>query len=221
MVAVLAVVRGASLELLLQIIPLAALLVVYVALIPRTDGPRLLPCIPDLESAVPALATRVVVVLAGVLGIQVYIFGGHSIHLGFTAYLLGLLKAGFWYFAIQTVCPPPVPPCSPTYSHPAGLSHLVVHRYCHRDVRLGSQPRPLDSEIRAGSCVTSCSLASRPRPDHLYASQTIQRQVGSVGAAPPLSCPLLGQHRRYSTSELISPPFCGASDRGPGACRQG
>ncbi|EAQ84079.1 hypothetical protein CHGG_10483 [Chaetomium globosum CBS 148.51] len=70
LVAVLAVVRGASLELLLQIIPLAALLVVYVALIPRTDGPRLLPCIPDLESAVPALATRVVVVLAGVLGIQ-------------------------------------------------------------------------------------------------------------------------------------------------------
>ncbi|KAH6622723.1 hypothetical protein F5144DRAFT_622861 [Chaetomium tenue] len=102
LVAVLAVVRGASVELLLLIIPLAALLVVYVALIPRTDGPRLLPCIPDLELAIPALATRVVVVLTGVLGIQVYIFGIHSIHLGFTTYLLGLLKAGFWYFAIQT-----------------------------------------------------------------------------------------------------------------------
>ncbi|KAH6848235.1 hypothetical protein B0I37DRAFT_391808 [Chaetomium sp. MPI-CAGE-AT-0009] len=71
LVAVFAVVRGSSLELLLLIIPVVALLVVYVALIPRTvDGPRLLPCIPDLEEAIPAIANRVWVLLVGVLGVQ-------------------------------------------------------------------------------------------------------------------------------------------------------
>ncbi|KAK3293548.1 uncharacterized protein B0H64DRAFT_426130 [Chaetomium fimeti] len=103
LVAVSAAVRGSSLETLLLIIPLVALLVVYVALIPRTvDGPRLLPYIPDLEEAIPVISTRVWVLFLGMLGIQVYMFGIHSIELGFTPYLLGLVKAGFWYFAIQT-----------------------------------------------------------------------------------------------------------------------
>ena len=201
-----------SVELLLLIIPLVALLIVYLALIPRiSDGPRLLPCIPDLEEAVPSVAIRVVVVLAGVLGIQVYIFGIHSIHLGFTTYLLGLAKAGFWYSTIQTVCSPSVPPCSPTYSHPAGPSHLVVHRYCDRDLRPGSEPRRLDPDIRIGGCLARHSLPSRPHPDRPDAPKAIERQTDSVGAAPRLSWAVPGQHRCHSKGELLRTPFCRAS----------
>jgi hypothetical protein len=105
-VACLALLSWSPLELALLTVPVTALLVVYIALIPRTvAGPRLLPLIPDVEDAVLSLSGKVVILLVGVLACQAFAFGIHSIELGLAGLLLGLVKAGFWYFAIQTVRP--------------------------------------------------------------------------------------------------------------------
>jgi hypothetical protein len=107
LVAILALVYWSALELALLTLPVAALLLVYTALIPRTTaGPRFLPCIPDLEEAILPLSARLVPILAGVLGAQAFAFGFSSIVLGIPAFLLGSVKAVSWYFMIQTVCIP-------------------------------------------------------------------------------------------------------------------
>ncbi|KAK4038195.1 glycosyltransferase [Parachaetomium inaequale] len=68
LVACLALLSWSLLELALLTVPVAALLVVYIALIPRAvAGPRLLPLVPDLEDAILSLSGKVVVLLVGVL----------------------------------------------------------------------------------------------------------------------------------------------------------
>ena len=93
----------------LSIIPVAALLVAYTALIPRTDeGHRFLPQIDIEEDGVP-LSLRVVVLLFAALGVQTFAFGLPSISILVPTFLLGLAKALCWYFTIQTVCTPDNP----------------------------------------------------------------------------------------------------------------
>ena len=107
LVATLALVYWSALELALLTLPIAALLLVYTALIPPgITGSRLLPSIPDLEDAILPLSARLVPILAGVLGVQAFTFGFSSIDLGIPAFLLGLVKAFSWYFTLQTVCVP-------------------------------------------------------------------------------------------------------------------
>ncbi|KAL2179774.1 uncharacterized protein P884DRAFT_290053 [Thermothelomyces heterothallicus CBS 202.75] len=102
-VAMLALVDWSLLELALPLLPAAALLLVYAALMPRSaGGPRLLPLIPDIEEAIQSLSHRILILLGGVLGVQACAFGIQSIELGWTVPLSGLLKAGFWHFSIQT-----------------------------------------------------------------------------------------------------------------------
>jgi hypothetical protein len=109
-VAILALVYWSLLELALLTLPVAALLLVYTALIPPTiTVPRFLPSIPDLEEAILPLSARLVPILAGVLGVQAFAFGFSSIDLGIPAFLLGLVKAFSWYFTIQTVSVSPLP----------------------------------------------------------------------------------------------------------------
>lgn len=104
LVASLALVYWSARELALLALPVAALLVVYTALIPRTiAGPRILPHIPDLEKAILPLSARLIPMLAMVLGVQAFEFGVSSIDLGIPAFLLGLVKALSWYFTIQSV----------------------------------------------------------------------------------------------------------------------
>ncbi|AEO62006.1 glycosyltransferase family 90 protein [Thermothelomyces thermophilus ATCC 42464] len=68
-VAMLALVDWSLLELALPLLPAAALLLVYAALMPRSaGGPRLLPLIPDIEEAIQPLSHRILILLGGVLG---------------------------------------------------------------------------------------------------------------------------------------------------------
>lgn len=88
----------------LALIPVAALLIVYAALIPRSVGGSLwVPSVPDLEEVIVPLGGRVGVLVVVGLGAQVFVFGIRSLAFGFSALLLGLLKAGFWYFTVQAV----------------------------------------------------------------------------------------------------------------------
>lgn len=90
----------------LSVIPVAAFLVAYTALIPRTDeGHRFLPQLDIEEDGVP-LSLRVTVLLFTVLGVQTLAFGLPSINFVTTTLLMGLTKAFCWYFTIQTVCTP-------------------------------------------------------------------------------------------------------------------
>lgn len=86
----------------LSTIPVAALLVVYVALIPRTEDTHFLPRI-DIEEAIVPLSLRVVVILAAALGMQTAAFGLPSNGIILTL-SLGLAKALSWYFTTQMVC---------------------------------------------------------------------------------------------------------------------
>jgi hypothetical protein len=63
-IAVLALWNWSLVELALSTLPAAALLVVYAVVIPRADGPRLLPFIPDIEEAIVTLSARVAIILA-------------------------------------------------------------------------------------------------------------------------------------------------------------
>ncbi|KAL2160803.1 hypothetical protein VTH06DRAFT_1000 [Thermothelomyces fergusii] len=103
-VALLSLVHWSLLELALPVLPAATLLLVYAAMIPRSvSGPRLLPFIPDIDEAIRPLSRKILILLASVSGIQCCAFGVQSIELGWTVPLLGLLKAGFWHFSMQTV----------------------------------------------------------------------------------------------------------------------
>ncbi|QVM08440.1 F-actin-capping protein subunit beta [Coccidioides posadasii str. Silveira] len=85
----------------LSIIPVAALLVVYTTLTPRTDkSSRYLPSF-DIEGTIIPLSLRVVVVLGLALVVEILAFDlPRSTVVAISA--LGLAKALFWYFIIQT-----------------------------------------------------------------------------------------------------------------------
>ncbi|KMP07830.1 capsule protein [Coccidioides immitis RMSCC 2394] len=85
----------------LSIIPVAALLVVYTTLTPRTDkSSRYLPSF-DIEATIIRLSLRVVVVLGLALVVEILAFDlPRSTVVAISA--LGLAKALFWYFIIQT-----------------------------------------------------------------------------------------------------------------------
>lgn len=138
-ISMLALVNWSLLELALPIIPGGALLFVYFGLIPRAaSGHRSFPLIPEVQKAIRPLSIRIIVLLLGVLGVQVWAFGMQSIELGWTVLLLGFLKAGFWCFSIQTVSSPfPLSRSYDTDLH-AGNSHLMACRYFDRDVWFGS-----------------------------------------------------------------------------------
>ena len=93
-------------ESVLSTLPVAALLLVYVALTPRiAERPRFLPCI-NIEKDIRPLSLRVVVLLVAALGLQTAVFGLPSN--GITPSLfIGFAKALSWYFTIQTVRNPP------------------------------------------------------------------------------------------------------------------
>jgi hypothetical protein len=112
----------------LSILPVAALLVAYLALIPRTDeeGHRFLPHIDIEEDGVP-LSLRVAVLLLAALGVQTFAFGLPSPSLVIPAFSSGLAKGLCWYFTIQIVCTPVrcmAFECSPSLRHdtPRGVS---------------------------------------------------------------------------------------------------
>ena len=84
-------------------VPVAALLLVYVALLPRTiTSSRFLPLV-NIEDAIIPLSSRVVVVLVVALGMQTVAFGFTRSEITPTL-SLGLAKALSWYFMTRTVC---------------------------------------------------------------------------------------------------------------------
>ncbi|KAK3322617.1 hypothetical protein B0H66DRAFT_581699 [Apodospora peruviana] len=91
----------------LSAIPVAALLLVYAAFVPRMPTQdsvfrSLVPEIDDLEEAIVPLSVRVVLALSIAFGIQTVIFGfslGPSIA---STLALGWMKALAWYFTIRT-----------------------------------------------------------------------------------------------------------------------
>lgn len=90
----------------LSIVPVAALLLIYIALTPRgPKGERLLPFV-DLEDAIVPLAVRTVVILVITMGIYSFKLGFPRGGIGLTI-LLGLTKAVTWYFMVQTVSEKP------------------------------------------------------------------------------------------------------------------
>ncbi|KND88236.1 Beta-1,2-xylosyltransferase 1 [Tolypocladium ophioglossoides CBS 100239] len=85
----------------LSIVPAAALLVVYIALIPKTiNGAHYLPLV-NIEDDIFPLSLRVVVVLVFALGIETVAFGFSTSGIAPT-FSLGLAKALSWYFTIRT-----------------------------------------------------------------------------------------------------------------------
>lgn len=88
-----------------SLVPVAALLVVYISLDlrPRISNKyhRLLPPL-DLEDALLPLSLRVTLVLLTVLGLETLAFG-YPVLSAYTP-ALALTKALSWYFTIQTVC---------------------------------------------------------------------------------------------------------------------
>lgn len=88
-----------------SLVPVAALLVVYITLDPRprisNKYHRLLPPL-DLEDALIPLSLRVTIVLLTVLGLETLAFG-YPVLSAYTP-ALALTKALSWYFTIQTVC---------------------------------------------------------------------------------------------------------------------
>jgi hypothetical protein len=89
----------------LSAVPVAALLVVYVALVPRTiEDTHSLPLI-NVEKAIAPLSLRVLVILVVALGMQTVVFGLPSNEITPTL-TLGFAKALSWYFTIRTVCSP-------------------------------------------------------------------------------------------------------------------
>ncbi|KAI0484544.1 hypothetical protein GGR56DRAFT_662644 [Xylariaceae sp. FL0804] len=82
-------------------IPVASLLVVFVALSPRfRAASRLLPSV-DIANEIVPLSRRVVAVLVGALGVESLIFGRPSIDVE-AILALGLARASFWYYTIET-----------------------------------------------------------------------------------------------------------------------
>lgn len=100
-----------------SIVPLAALLVLYLAFLPRTKTlprtrtlprtaketlNRFLPFV-DIEEAIVPLSRRAVVFLVAVVCMQSVVFGLPSVDIAPTLLPLGLAKASSWYFTIKTV----------------------------------------------------------------------------------------------------------------------
>ena len=87
----------------LSIVPVTFLLLVYVALIPRTFTDSLrLPQI-DIEETVVPLSCRTLLILIAALGVETVLFGFPSgIYL--PSILSGIAKALSWYCTIQAVC---------------------------------------------------------------------------------------------------------------------
>jgi hypothetical protein len=93
-------------ELVLSILPVAALSVVYAAFIPRSVESRFLPYL-DVDEDIVQLSNRVVVISVAALSVQIISFGvPRLIDLAIPTIVLGLAKASAWYFTIQTVWPP-------------------------------------------------------------------------------------------------------------------
>ncbi|SPQ27219.1 a9b004c4-81da-411f-a4bf-bc72ac1d63e1 [Thermothielavioides terrestris] len=90
-------------QLALSALPVAALFLVYAALIPRTTtGLRFVPSVLDLDEAIGPLSNRVMAILATVLAVQIIGFGVPRTSFVLLAMLLGLAKAFTWHFTIQT-----------------------------------------------------------------------------------------------------------------------
>lgn len=89
----------------LSLVPVAALLAVYIALEPRprlsNKYYRFIPSF-DLEDALLPLSIRVALVLVTVLGLETRALG-YPVSSAYTL-VVALTKALSWYFAIQTVC---------------------------------------------------------------------------------------------------------------------
>ncbi|CZR51796.1 related to capsule-associated protein [Phialocephala subalpina] len=89
----------------LSIILVASLLVVYVALIPKSiEDSRFLPLIKVEDDIIP-LSSRIVVILVLALSVQTVAFGFPRIGI-ISTLLLGFMKAFSWYCMIRTVCCP-------------------------------------------------------------------------------------------------------------------
>jgi len=83
-------------------LPAAALLIAYVAFIPKSsEDDDFFPYV-NIEEAVVHLSLRVLFLLAIVLGIQTFVFGLYINNLIVTL-SLGMTKALSWYFIIKTV----------------------------------------------------------------------------------------------------------------------
>jgi hypothetical protein len=101
-VAMLALSNGDLRASALSAVPVAALLVVYIALVPKNaKGHRFLPLVDIADHVVP-LSLRVVLILVVALGIETVAFGFPRSTIGPTL-LLGVAKASSWYFTTQTV----------------------------------------------------------------------------------------------------------------------
>lgn len=91
----------------LSAFPTAALFIVYSAFIPRTSPSspllKFLPGLDNVEAAIGSLSVRIVVILAGVLGVQLFTFGSPS-GISISAILVsGVARALSWYFTIRTI----------------------------------------------------------------------------------------------------------------------
>ncbi|KUJ23249.1 glycosyltransferase family 90 protein [Mollisia scopiformis] len=88
-----------SLGLILSVVPLACLVLVYIAFTPRSESTPYLPRI-DIEEAILTLSNRVVVFLILALSLQMFAFGLSSTGI-MSMLLLGFTKAFSWYFMIR------------------------------------------------------------------------------------------------------------------------
>lgn len=93
------------LQFAMSIILVASMLIVYVALIPRSIADnRFLPLV-KAEADIAPLSSRIIVMLVLVLILETIVFGFPSIGIIHTL-LLGFMKAFSWYFMIRLVCCP-------------------------------------------------------------------------------------------------------------------
>lgn len=85
-----------------SVIPAIALLIIYIALIPRiTESTYLVPLV-DIEESIIPLSLRITLVLLSVLGAETALIGFPKNRVASTL-ILGLIKALSWYFITQAV----------------------------------------------------------------------------------------------------------------------
>ena len=101
---------------MLSIIPVVFLFVVYVTLTPSANGGSRFIKPLDIKAAIRPLSSRIAVVLAVVLGMETIILGFSPGNI-LLMLILGLAKALFWYYILQTVC---------SISPPALLEHIFM-----------------------------------------------------------------------------------------------
>lgn len=187
----------------LSVLPVAALLVAYTALIPRTvKGSRFLPRI-DAEEDMAPLSLRIAALLAAAFGAQAFAFGVPSVDIVVPTLSLGLAKAFSWYFKIQTVCGLPklvFRECLPVL----GTTHVVVCRHGHMDLRHSRESGSIHSAIRDGSRAADHSLVPPPYSTHPHASKASKRQGSPLGPFPHRTRPLRRQHTRYQSRTSVS-----------------